>query len=85
MDYFSLAVENARAQAAEVIGEEHSPRKAERPDPQWVRATCPVCGEDVVSNCYYVGGKAGGYIILWECWASLGDPSEVTCDYRRVL
>jgi hypothetical protein len=52
-----------------------------RPDPEWIRGRCPMCGEDVVSNCYYVGGK--GYIIVWECWASLGDTP--TCDYRRVL
>jgi hypothetical protein len=52
-----------------------------RPDPEWVRGRCPMCGEDVVSNCYYVGGK--GYIIIWECWASLGETPR--CDYRRVL
>jgi hypothetical protein len=52
-----------------------------RPDPEWVRGRCPLCGEDVVSNCYYVGGK--GYIIIWECWASLGE--KASCDYRRVL
>ena len=45
-----------------------------------VAITVPA-GEDVVSNCYYVGGK--GYIIVWECWASLSDTA--TCDYRRVL
>jgi hypothetical protein len=54
---------------------------AGRPDPEWVRGRCPMCGEDVVSNCYYVGGK--GYIIVWECWSSLGE--EPTCEYRRVL
>jgi hypothetical protein len=58
-------------------------RKVEggRPHPGWVRGRCPMCGEDVVSNCYYVGGK--GYIIIWECWASLGETPG--CDYRRVL
>jgi hypothetical protein len=55
--------------------------RAGRPDPEWVRGRCPMCGEDVVSNCYYVGGK--GYIIVWECWASLAETP--TCDYRRVL
>ena len=55
--------------------------RKERPDPDWVRGRCPMCGEDVVSNCYYVGGK--GYIIVWECWGSLGDTPD--CDYRRVL
>ena len=55
--------------------------RRQRPDPDWVRGRCPLCGEDVVSNCYYVGGK--GYIIVWECWASLGETA--TCDYRRVL
>jgi hypothetical protein len=56
-------------------------RKQERPDPGWVVGSCPHCGEDVVSNAYYVGGK--GYVIVWECWGSLGE--EPTCDYRRVL
>ena len=55
--------------------------RCDRPDPDWVRGRCPLCGEEVVSNCYYVGGK--GYIIVWECWASLSDTA--TCDYRRVL
>jgi hypothetical protein len=55
--------------------------REERPDPEWVRGRCPACGEEVVSNCYYIGGK--GYILVWECWGSLGpDPR---CDYRRVL
>ena len=63
------------------VGETHSRvRKEDRPDPEWVRGVCPFCGSDVVSNCYYVGGK--GYIILWECWEGLGE--EPTCDYRRV-
>jgi hypothetical protein len=55
--------------------------RQERPEPEWVRGRCPECGEDVVSNCYYIGGR--GYVIRWECWASLGDAP--TCDYRRVL
>ena len=68
----------------------HSHRHAAALQPQldlhellWMRACCRVCGEAVVSNAYYVGGK--GYIIVWECWASLGEPTERTCDYRRVL
>lgn len=53
----------------------------ERPEPEWVRGVCPRCGEELVSNSYYVGGR--GYLVLWECWGSLvKDP---TCDYRRVL
>lgn len=55
--------------------------KAERPAPEWVRGACPFCGEEVVSNAYYVGGR--GYLIRMECWASLGESP--TCEYRRVL
>ena len=55
--------------------------REERPDPGWVRGRCPACGDDVVSNSYYLGGK--GYILVWECWSSLGKAP--TCDYRRVL
>lgn len=62
----------------------HTPPPLE-PDPQFVRGECPVCGESVVSNVYYVGGK--GYVSVWECWGSLqanaGRPN--TCNYRRVL
>lgn len=65
----------------EAIGEEHSPRKKERPDPEWCRGPCPVCGEVTVSNAYYCGGK--GYLIFVECWGSLGEAP--TCDYRRLL
>jgi hypothetical protein len=52
-----------------------------RPDPEWIRGRCPVCGEAVVSNAYYVGGR--GYLIVWECWASLQEPA--LCGFRRVL
>ncbi|MFN3649128.1 MAG: hypothetical protein ACK47B_06055 [Armatimonadota bacterium] len=52
-----------------------------RPEPEWVRGTCPRCGEELVSNAYYVSGN--GYLVLWECWGSLG--AEPTCDYRHVL
>ena len=37
-----------------------------RPRPEWVRGQCPQCGDDLVSNCYYVGGR--GYLICHECW-----------------
>jgi len=53
----------------------------ERPDPQWVRGRCPECGDDLVSNLYYIGGK--GYLLCWECWGSLGE--NPACRYRRVL
>jgi hypothetical protein len=52
-----------------------------RPKPEWIRGICPHCGEDLVSNCYYVGGK--GYLVTWDCWASLG--TKPTCSYRKVL
>jgi hypothetical protein len=57
----------------------------ERPDPDWVRGTCAVCGEPVVSNCYYATLPDGsrGYVLVWECWASLAEPPR--CDYRKVL
>ena len=53
----------------------------DRPRAEWVRGTCPQCGEPTVSNCYYVGGK--GYLIAHECWASLGE--NPSCSYRKVL
>jgi hypothetical protein len=51
------------------------------PRPEWVRGVCPQCGEPLVSNCYYVGGK--GYLVCWECLGSLGE--HPTCSYRKVL
>jgi len=51
-----------------------------RPDPEWVRGRCPLCGEEVVSNYHYIGGK--GHVVIWECWASIQGKG---CDYRRVL
>ena len=60
-----------------------------RPDPQWIRGRCPECGDDLVSNLYYIGGK--GYILVWECWGSLGGDAAATaagkdrCRYRKVL
>lgn len=56
-------------------------RRQEVPDPEWVRGTCPACGGAVVCNAYYVGGR--GYVLLWECWESLGE--KPLCDYRKVL
>jgi len=61
--------------------EKRQPARQERPDPEWVRGVCPRCGEELVSKCYYVGGR--GYLVIWECWSSLAETS--TCDYRRVL
>lgn len=51
-----------------------------RPNPQWVRGRCPECGDDLVSNLYYVSGQ---YLIAWECWASLSE--NPTCQYRQIL
>jgi hypothetical protein len=53
----------------------------DRPRPEWVRGLCPQCGEPLVSNCYYVGGRA--YLVVWECWASL--QAKPTCNFRKVL
>lgn len=51
------------------------------PNPEWVRGVCPQCGESLISNCYYVGGR--GYLVVWDCWASLNE--NPTCSYRKVL
>lgn len=56
-------------------------QRREPPDPEWVRGTCPYCDEEVVSNAYYVPGR--GYVIVWQCWSSLGD--HPTCTFRRIL
>lgn len=60
-----------------------APRRTDdgRPDPQWVRGRCPECGDDLVSNLYYIGGK--GYVIRWECWGSLQENPQ--CHYKKVL
>ena len=55
--------------------------KSDRPRPEWVRGTCPTCGDQLVSNCYYVGGR--GYIVIHACWGSLQDSP--TCEYQKVL
>ena len=52
-----------------------------RPKPSAVRGRCPECGEELVSNLYYIGGQ--GYLMVWECWASLGENAQ--CTYRCVL
>jgi hypothetical protein len=65
----------------QTVGERVSPSTAERPDPKWQRGFCPDCGEVLVSNMYYIGGK--GFLLVWECWASLSKTP--TCAYRRVL
>lgn len=52
-----------------------------RPDPEWIRGTCPKCGDDLVSNLYYVAGK--GYLIKWRCWGNESNPP--TCDYSKTL
>lgn len=53
----------------------------DRPRPEWVRGTCPQCGSEIVSNCYYVGGR--GFLVMHECWESL--KNNPTCAYRKVL
>jgi len=53
----------------------------ERPEPQSVRGRCPECGDDLVSNLYYIPGE--GYLIRWECWSSLSE--DARCHYRKVL
>ena len=74
--------ERARRETSEAAGTGASPIAREaRPDPQWVRGRCPECGDDLVSNLYYIGGK--GYLLVWECWASLGE--DPACRYRKVL
>lgn len=57
----------------------HAP--GERPEPQSVRGRCPECGDDLVSNLYYIPGE--GYLIRWECWSSLSE--DARCHYRKVL
>ena len=52
-----------------------------QPRSEWVRGTCPQCGDELVSNCYYVGGR--GYLVYWECWSSLGE--NPSCAYRKVI
>lgn len=51
-----------------------------RPLPEWVRGTCPECGDDLVSNLYLV---RHGFICRWECWNSLKE--DATCTYSKTL
>lgn len=52
-----------------------------QPKPEWTRGTCPQCGQPVVANSYYIGGR--GYLIVHECWHSLGE--NPACTFRKVL
>jgi hypothetical protein len=70
-DFFALARELCQSPS----------RRTERPDPEWCCGVCPACGSDLVSNAYWLGGT--GYVLLWECWESLGPEDERTCDYRQ--
>ena len=54
---------------------------SDRPKEEWVRGICPECGDELVANCYYIGGS--GYIVLHECWSSLSN--NPTCNYKKVL
>ncbi len=68
---------NAAVESIRQVYDGHS----DRPKPEWVRGICPQCGEPVVSNCYYVGGR--GFLVVYECWASLAETA--TCVYRKVV
>ena len=57
------------------------PRRAQRPDPNEIRAACPYCGDDVVSEIFYKPGV--GYVIVWSCWNAMDETP--TCSYRRIL
>ena len=52
-----------------------------QPKPEWVRGVCPQCGQPIVCNAYYIGGR--GYLCVWECWQSLGETP--ICSYRKIL
>lgn len=79
----TLVVAKSRAKLGSPPTEQEHPAALEtgRPDPEWVRGVCPECGDDLVSNLYYVGGK--GYLIRWECWSAINETP--TCTYRKVL
>jgi len=56
----------------------------ERPRPEWVRGRCPECGDDLVSNLYYIGGQ--GYVIYWECWSSFPlTHTAPKCKFRKKM
>lgn len=52
-----------------------------QPNPEWIRGTCPLCANYLVSHLYYVAQK--GYLVIWECWGTHAAPP--TCDYKKVL
>ena len=72
-DLDSVVAEDLRAMPARTL--------TGRTDADWIRGRCPECGDDLVSNMYYVGGQ--GYLIVWECWGSLSE--DPACTYRRLL
>ena len=51
----------------------------DKPLEAWVRGICPQCGDTVIANAYYLGGK---YLITHECWSSFGE--NPTCEYRKM-
>lgn len=58
---------------------DYEPEVRPQPDPEWIRGSCPRCGQFLVSKCHYVAGE--GYLVVWECEGNqFGD-----CDYKRVL
>ena len=56
-------------------------KRGTRPEARDVRGRCEVCGEELVSNFYYVAEH--GYVIAWQCWNSLVEAP--SCGYRRVI
>ena len=71
----------SKAEVVEKAAPHPAATETGRPDPAWVRGRCPECGDDLVSNLYYIGGK--GYLVRWECWSSIQE--NPTCSYRKVL
>lgn len=55
--------------------------QARRPPTKMRAGTCPVCGDDAVSELSFMEDR--GYLLQVRCWSSLGD--EPTCDWRRAL
>lgn len=63
-----------------------TPGEDGRPDPKWIRGKCPVCGDDLVSNLYYLPGVrylGSPYVVMWECWSAMGE--HPTCVFGRTL
>lgn len=71
-----LPLPSTRMEAVRVVFKDDNPPPAE-----WIRGDCPLCGQPLVSNYYYVSGK--GPLVVWDCWASL-EPRP-TCSYRKGL